>query len=830
MLIEVRSSPDDTNNTASQLFQRFNETLILRPRSKIALVSALITTSAIGGFRVDGNNQTITLKIGQAGQVSVDIPVGDYTLKALCLEIQTALRNAVTTSGQIYKDLFYPDTEVLVAKSQTDIVTIRFAFVPQGFTSGTPNLTTSDNDEVTATNLNLNSLTTGAIMRSRNEINNVNVAVLSKEVACGFNAINSLLPYANGASTENHNAIFGATSMLGTTPRQQHIGLNQSSGQQTGEWLLPSANPYNVDEPLGRVWRFDNYTPVGGVNHGYDWVAYGTGFIDPYYLKATTANDFGVNTTHKRIDPALYDDTWIVREEADGNLGATIYRNSSGNFLDPAPDTLINRRGENNYDLEVNTNSRVQVRYNGRLLNTPADTDLTDGDGLRWVVNALDNSTITTKHPVPEIYKASVANPKWEEIPLKAGEVLPDVNADDVLVPAFHADGLVACGTIGNGDVTDLNTTPSFLASDMTISAQVGTFFAGEVLHQIGETTPTGGNNMRLLAVCGTSLIGGARGALTSVLVMGNGWEGRSYAQNMTIPVKGLKSSSTATITLTAVTKPCATIANGGTTYTQGNEYNFVLNAGGSPAQPPLPFVQSGRHTRGGKVEATAVGGGIITEVKFIDGGNGFMVGDTIEIQGNGGGDGAGDARITIQQVCEDVNQLVMNAGDMDTYFLNEAFDPFTPQNQINLDTQELGQMLDFVPLEFDGDVGNGVSQPIITSSDAPLHNNPANENILIDLPSMPINSRNSGRQGGQTGGNTDNHIATIPYQTNLNGVQEYHKQHYEPFNMIYHSMDNEADLNLNSFSVRLTNYDGTLRTDLEHPTQLTFSIQPDYI
>ena len=42
--------------------------------------------------------------------------------------------------------------------------------------------------------------------------------------------------------------------------------------------------------------------------------------------------------------------------------------------------------------------------------------------------------------------------------------------------------------------------------------------------------------------------------------------------------------------------------------------------------------------------------------------------------------------------------------------------------------------------------------------------------------------------------------------------------------------MDNEADLNLNAMSVRLTNFDGTLRTDIAHPTQLTFSIQPDYM
>ena len=56
----------------------------------------------------------------------------------------------------------------------------------------------------------------------------------------------------------------------------------------------------------------------------------------------------------------------------------------------------------------------------GHLLNTPQDTLLTDGDGLRWVVNALDNSTIKTKHPIPQIYHATDADPKWVDIPLQA--------------------------------------------------------------------------------------------------------------------------------------------------------------------------------------------------------------------------------------------------------------------------------------------------------------------------------------------------------------------------------------------------------------------------
>ena len=820
MLIEVRSSPDDSNNTPNQLFQRFNETLILKPRSKIALVSALITTSAAGGFRIDGTNQTIILTIGNAAQVSFDIAAGDYTLTTLAAAIQTGLRAAVVTSGQIYQDLFYADSDVTVAKSETDVVSITFKFDPQGFTGGNPTLVAFKNASVTATNIDLNSVQTGVVMRSREEINDGNVAIISKEVASGFQAVEAILPYANGAGTDDHTGIFEAQRMV-TAPRVQHWGLSNSSGLAVGWWLLPSGNPYTEG---GFQYRFDNYTG----DNGYDWIVIQT--VGTFYLTATDTYEFGVNTTDKVIDPGgTYDQTWTVNEEADGNLGVSI-TTEAGLVLTPL--TLINRAGENNYDIWVNTNRRVQVRYNGTLLNDPTKTLLTDGDGIRWVVNALDNGTTKTKHPIPQIYHASVANPAWTEIPLNQGRSLPDYTEEDRLVPVYHADGLVASGTIGNGNADDTALTTSFLASDMGISAQVGSFYPGEILYPTGATTPAGGEgDMKLLSVVGTNAIGGATGALTSVLVLGNGYQGKSYANGMAWDVKGLKSGATATITINAVAAPIATITNGGTTYTQDNEYNFVLNTGGSPAQPPHPFTQNGRYTRGGKIKATAVGGGIITAVQFVDGGNGFCIGDTIEIQSNGGGDGAGDARITIQQVCEDVNQFVMSpTGCMDTYRVNGFFAPLQPQNTIDLNTGALGRSLSFTPTAFDGSVGAGVSQPIIASSADPTPNNPDNENILIDLPGIPIGSRNSGRQGNQTGGNTDNHIATIPYQTDLTKPNEFHKQHYEPFNMIYHSMDNEADLNLNAMSVRLTNFDGTLRTDIAHPTQLTFSIQPDYM
>ena len=94
-------------------------------------------------------------------------------------------------------------------------------------------------------------------------------------------------------------------------------------------------------------------------------------------------------------------------------------------------------------------------------------------------------------------------------------------------------------------------------------------------------------------------------------------------------------------------------------------------------------------------------------------------------------------------------------------------------------------------------------------------------QTILVNVTNFPINSRNSS-------GNTDNHIATIPALTNAN-IAGYATNFYEPFNANFHKLDNEGDLNLNHMEVSLTNVDGTIRSDIIHPTQLTFLLTPDY-
>tara|TARA_R110002074_G_scaffold113884_1_gene243648 strand:+ start:629 stop:1384 length:756 start_codon:yes stop_codon:yes gene_type:complete len=90
-------------------------------------------------------------------------------------------------------------------------------------------------------------------------------------------------------------------------------------------------------------------------------------------------------------------------------------------------------------------------------------------------------------------------------------------------------------------------------------------------------------------------------------------------------------------------------------------------------------------------------------------------------------------------------------------------------------------------------------------------------DTIMINITNFPINSRNSS-------GNTDNHIATMPLLTDLNNISNS-TQFYEPYNPTAHSLDNEAELNMNFIEVELLNTDGTQRTDLIHPTQITLRI-----
>lgn len=100
---------------------------------------------------------------------------------------------------------------------------------------------------------------------------------------------------------------------------------------------------------------------------------------------------------------------------------------------------------------------------------------------------------------------------------------------------------------------------------------------------------------------------------------------------------------------------------------------------------------------------------------------------------------------------------------------------------------------------------------------DAPNANN---SEILVQLPSFPIDSRNAA-------GYSDNHIAAVPFEQSSNAAGA-NKSWVQPYSLLYQRTCNNQDLTINEVKVRFTDWRGRPRTDLIHPTGVTLSVQPD--
>ena len=105
MLIEVRSSATALNNTPSFIFNNFKDTMIIKPHSKIALASALITTNRTNPITIDSSNNDIKLTLGDESQFNLVIPVGDYTTTTLATAVLNAITTAITGAGY---EIYYP--------------------------------------------------------------------------------------------------------------------------------------------------------------------------------------------------------------------------------------------------------------------------------------------------------------------------------------------------------------------------------------------------------------------------------------------------------------------------------------------------------------------------------------------------------------------------------------------------------------------------------------------------------------------------------------------------------------------------------------------------
>lgn len=825
MLIEVRSSATDPNNTPTQLFQRFKETLILKPRTRIALVSALITTEKTDGYVINADNDTLELSLGSYTNFNITLTHGNYTGDSLATEIQTKIRTGVSAStNAFFKSSFYPDSQLICDYDGLSGFHILLIYQPQGYgiTPDTGGYTNALNDK-------------GAILSnvSADIVGNVNLLTRSRMnrngivelVAGSLEFRNSIFPYQTATTNQGHSdykGYFDVDRIVSTTIPQK-IGISNGITGQLGRYLLPEGNPWT---PLlgARAIYVDNYVPSPDsatgviVDYGYDWIftLVNGAVISTSYAKllAGSETELGVNTTHVQIQNN-FNETWYITANASQTNAVSI----SSTPLAPAYMATADspREGTANTYALIHKGENIRLYRNNLLLNANTATDFLDGDGIRVVVNALDSETDQDHHLVFQRKRGGV----YQDIPIDGGVIMPDYNVDSHLKPIVKVDGRMECGGVGTGQVGQTEAQTAFKTADYAISLISGNFTAGEIMyHTASSGTGTG---LRVLAVCGTNLLG-TDGLLTGVLVMANGEEGTGYANGDTINMKGINSGSTCVLTIGAVPSAVFNIANAGTGYVAGQRYPFTINA--PVANPPYPFTQSGRVAGIGKpidgelVVRTIGLGGLITEFTILDVGSGFCAGDTIAITG-----GNNDARISFSLVSEDATQMVFG-NDISTKIVDWE-DPIRPQSEGMIDTTQggnstLGDDLLLRPLVFTGDLreNNGVGQ--VNSLRNPPHTNPANENILIDIPNFPIGSRNSQ-------GNTDNHIATIPYTADLDIINDSQKQHYEPFNMTYHRLDNEDNLNLNHIEVRLTDHEGKVRTDLKHPTQLTFMLDPDY-
>ena len=813
MLIELRSDPTDPNNTPNQLFQRFKETLLLKPNTRIALVSALITTNKSNAFIITAQNNTFHIAIGRFYRQVVTIPVGNYQGNPLATAIASGIKTAITGMKADLKNYFYPDNDIIVGKT-VDGFSIQVGYEPLGFVSNAPVLNASQT-QVTVSNTTL--IDTNAFIRSRNNGFISNTAQVR--------AVHSILPYANSLGT-NFNGEF-MVSHLATGNRGNYIGLSASTGQPNNSFIMNSVNGYQDAGGLFTHY-WDRFTaqnvPAGQPTFDYDWIIHQTragGQQTIYYGKENLAlnpNHTVISVNMGYTDPtAGYNFNYTIETNNDGFGETYSFNPGLGGIQIYSPlvaDTVIARNGEATYALFERQNNDIEINYNGQSLATGATlTKLENGDSLQWLINAMDSSG--PKYPIPQIRRNGTAD--FVNLTIDADKVIPVLNTQSYVYPLIRMDGALEAGKIGTGSPTDTNTTTAFLSNAYGVGnkSSTTTWVTGEMLYQVGTTGQ--GTGLGLIVVSGVAPVG-TQGDITSVLCIGNDRQGQAYGNGDVINMKGQLSENTCDVTIVGTPQAITTLANAGTGYAPGLT-PFSLNAGGSPANAPYPYTQGARNTRPGSINITAVGGGgeIITYT-IVDGGQGFMAGDTIQI--NSGNTGA---RITVALATEDT--VMCRLATIDTRNTGATWAPFEPQNTGLIDmtndgASTLGEELLLEPLQYAGNFG--LNAQIVSSSNPP-HNNTTNENIMIDLPNIPINSRNAV-------GNTDNHIATIPYTTNLeNADLETSKQHYEPYTMIYHKLDNEANMNLNHIECRLNNFDGTPREDLIHPTQLTFSLDPDY-
>lgn len=843
MLIELRSSPVDPNNTASSLMTPFLETLIVKPNTKISLVSALITTKNEQAIVIQaGVNDTLELQIGSLPTAIITIPPGTYSGSTLSNALTTAMRLTITGLPDIVGD-FYPADHNNDWSWDSGKLELSVAV---GYVAYNKPLTQFANGTAEGTILAENGLlsvlgTHGAVL-TKNGYNFVaNGGAGAPDYGLGTargdqrTSITQLtaaplFPYSQGGGTGggdpagcfeigrllmNQQGVYQCHLTENIQSRNPDYGYDWSFGDTNGTaapgWFEPAAgapatqarwNWMGGDSPLRNGYDYQiAVTDAFGTFTGF-YYAKEKGRTNEVYVNITDKGTNDIATTYDFLGVYLPDPTgageyhlpFTPNPAAPGvpfimasNVGALPI---SGHTLTASFEPAV-----------AGTHGEIHISENGRELTNPAGRpQFTNATGFRWVVPSLDVGFAETHKPWAET--RAPGQTAWTRIPL-AIPITHQITEDERLYPSLEADYQMPVRGAGEntGDPVESGTPGAVLLSAGTSGGAItaamtaigGGAFSNGVANDLCYAESTSGAGRGMTMIFKPNVVNGA--VLTPADLF-QGWAGNGYVDNEVVKFVSLQNPSV------------QFNLNLGTLVQQANR--IVV---GSLYPGNTDLATTGGNGTGLRIQTGAVtgGGNVGNNYVITDPGEGYLVGDQVTLVG-----GNNDCVIEILQTSWGQLQLAA----VNTSVVNNiTYPPMLPQNRQNLNMGTANSILNFNPPS----IRSSPDDHLSATSGTIIPTETNNETILVQAEDFPIDSRNGA-------GRSDNHIAVLPYQTDINDFKESHKQFIQPYNLIYHKTKNTEPVNLNHMRVRLTDFQGVERTDLQHPTELTIHLDPDYM
>lgn len=845
MLIELRSSSSDPNNTPSNLMSRFKETMLIRPNTKVALVSALITTENQTGYTIGSTNDTFQMTIhgihnANDALQTITLTHGIFTGAALATEIQTKIQAAILAIDASLPLTLYPNANVNVDFDDTTGFEITIHADPQDWSN--TRATVADGNA----KLNLTSIGGFQTPALYGGDTPTCYAVRTNQTSTDNRGITAEYPILlkNG----NADGAEWATEDVGVNVNDIIWGLSINDNEgvsltKKGHWYLDRFDILDTSlrEPLW-VDKFATSQATANSNtfferylgaNEFDWILQqhttSVGFLvnqTTYYCKWVYNAEgliikLGLHNTDIPSDPTTNPevDAYFFEEDADGfcrvmnsdkGLAGSLRLFSAGMQRENLPET---------YARVSRTKKNITIVKGSRVIGTHVMGER-DRLGLKWLLKGDINDADLASSILSFQYRIGAG--AWTTLTLSGTNTHAHIKTTSYVYGIESIGGKLNCA-IGDNSQKCLLTSTFYSPANLTVSNAVGATFAGEQWYDV-SATPKGG---WWIAVAGTATVGSQgnpQPTLSGVLPMGRGFNGNNnYTPAEVIQIKGMISGATADLTF-GVKSVAFTLSQPSVASVYQTGYAYALNTiSRVPFSPPY----------GTDIRTIAELGQIYLNITNIDldpavllmeadiigqTGN-CMAGDVFEIQQPGLGVGA-VVSLTVNQVSESTYQ---NRNLQLSSYKGLTYDPMDLQNQVLMDMTDSGSSslandLNLIPAIYNAEA---IGTPIISSSSLPDLTNTSNETILVQADDFPIDSRNGV-------GDSDNHIATIPYQTN-DTAGNTQRQFIQPYNLIYHKLKNTEEINLNHVNIRLTDFDGTERTDLKHPTELTVHLIEDY-